>query len=249
MSKKIALFNRKPKEGPQKCPVYLKLPWIGKISLNFEKQTKIAIKRCYQAVEPRIIFTTRKIWPAIHKNVLPSLQQIRVVCQYVCRCDCRYMGRTSPRLQDRINQHIPRCIRSDKRPTKNLSNRESKITNTPTVYSDSAIGQHLLENEKCAKHYNDAHFSILATARSSFHLSVLEATYINFLQPILPSKRIRLFTPNFTLISGAHFRLKQNNIFPPIKSSEWPILTNQNTTKIFYIFGDFFRWSLQHLTS
>ena len=185
MSKIIALFNHKPKEGPQKCPVYLKLPWICKISLNFEKQTKNAIKRCYQAVEPRIIFTTRKIWPAIHKNVLPSLQQSRVIYQYVCRCDCRYMGRTSHRLQDRINQHIPRCIKSDKRPTKNLSNRESKITNTPTVYSNSAIGQHLLENEKCAKHYNDAHISILATARSSFHLSVLEATYINSLQPIL----------------------------------------------------------------
>ena len=75
ISKKIALFNRKPKEGPQKCSVYLKLPWIGKISLNFEKQTKIAINRCYQAVEPHIIFTTRKILPAIHKDVLPSLQQ------------------------------------------------------------------------------------------------------------------------------------------------------------------------------
>ena len=32
MPKKITLFNPKPKEGPQKCPVYLKLPWIGKIS-------------------------------------------------------------------------------------------------------------------------------------------------------------------------------------------------------------------------
>ena len=79
ISKKIALSNRKPKEGPQKCPVYLKLPWIGKISLNFEKQSKIAINRCYQAVERRIIFTTRKILPAIHKNVLPSLQQTMVV--------------------------------------------------------------------------------------------------------------------------------------------------------------------------
>ena len=95
MSKKIALFNREPKEGPQECLVYLKLPWIGKISLNFEKQTKTAINRCYQSVEPRIIFTTRKILPAIHKDVLPSLQQSMVVYQYVCRCDCRYVGRTS----------------------------------------------------------------------------------------------------------------------------------------------------------
>ena len=182
ISKKIALFNRKPKEGPQKCPVYLKLPWIGKISLNFEKQTKIAINRCYQ---PRIIFTTRKNLPAIHKDVLLSLQQSKVVYQYVCRCDCRYVGRTSQRLRDRINQHIPRCIRNDKRPRKKLPNRECKVTSTPTVYCDSAIGQHLLENKECAKHFNDAQFSILATARSSFHLSVLEATYINPLPPIL----------------------------------------------------------------
>ena len=26
ITKKIALFNRKPNKGPQKCPVYLKLP-------------------------------------------------------------------------------------------------------------------------------------------------------------------------------------------------------------------------------
>ena len=76
-------------------------------------------------------------------------------------------------------------IRSDKRQKKNLPNRECKITSTPSVYCDSAIGQHLLENEECAKHFNDAQFSILATARSSFHLSVLEGTCINALQPIL----------------------------------------------------------------
>ena len=134
---------------------------------------------------PPLIFTRRKILPAIHKDVLPSLQQSMVVYQYVCRCDCRYVGRTSRRLQNRINQHIPRCIRSDKKTTKNLPNRECKITSTSSVYCVSAIGQHLLENKECAKHFNDAQFSILARARSSFHLSVLEATYINSLQPIL----------------------------------------------------------------
>ena len=108
-----------------------------------------------------------------------------VVYQYVCRCDCRYVDGISQRLQDRINQHIPRCIRSDKRLTKSLPNRECKITCTPSVYCDSAIGQHLLENKECAKHFNDAQFSILATTKSSFHLSVLEATNINSLQPIL----------------------------------------------------------------
>ena len=87
----------------------------------------------------------------------------KVWTHYVCRCDCRYVGRTSQRLRDRINQNITRCIRSDKRPTKNLPNRECKITNTPIVYSDSATGQHSLKNKECAKHYNHAQFSILAT--------------------------------------------------------------------------------------
>ena len=40
---------------------------------EFEKQTKIAINRCYQAVEPRVIFTAKKNLPAIDKDVLPSL--------------------------------------------------------------------------------------------------------------------------------------------------------------------------------
>ena len=38
--KKIARFYQPVKEGPQKCPAYLKLPWIGSISLKFEKQVK-----------------------------------------------------------------------------------------------------------------------------------------------------------------------------------------------------------------
>ena len=144
-----------------------------------------------------------------------------VVYQYVCRCDCQYVGRTSQRLQDRINQHIPRCIRSDKRPTKNLPNQECKITGTPSVYCDSAIGQHLLENKECAKHFNDAQFSILATARSSFHLSVLEATYINSLQPILCRQKNSFIHSKFYInFFFSLFRQNRNNIFPPIKLPE-----------------------------
>ena len=38
---------------------------------------------------------------------------------------------------------------------------------------DSAIGQHLLENDQCAANYNDDQFSILDTARSLFHVSLV----------------------------------------------------------------------------
>ena len=44
---------------------------------------------------------------------------------------------------------------------------------------DSAIGQHLLENDQCALNHDNKRFSVLAKARSSFHLDLLEAVYIN----------------------------------------------------------------------
>ena len=43
---------------------------------------------------------------------------------------------------------------------------------------DSAIGQHILDNDQCALKYDNKRFSILATARSSFHFNLLEAAYI-----------------------------------------------------------------------
>ena len=39
----------------------LEAPLDCQISLNFEKQTKTAINQCEKAVDPRILFTTRKI--------------------------------------------------------------------------------------------------------------------------------------------------------------------------------------------
>ena len=47
----------------------------------------------------------------------------------------------------------------------------------PTPECDSVIGQRLSENEfRCDAKYNEDQFFILDTARSPFHLSLLEAT-------------------------------------------------------------------------
>ena len=40
---------------------------------------------------------------------------------------------------------------------------------------DSAIGHHLLDNDPWALNYDNKRFLILAAARSSFHLNLLEA--------------------------------------------------------------------------
>ena len=50
---------------------------------------------------------------------------------------------------------------------------------------DSAIGLLLLQNPDCPAHYHDRQFSILAKARTQFHLAALEAIFIKTEQPIL----------------------------------------------------------------
>ena len=37
ITKKIARFSTLKRFGPEKCPVYLRVPWIGKPSTNLEK--------------------------------------------------------------------------------------------------------------------------------------------------------------------------------------------------------------------
>ena len=184
ISKKILQFQKHPIEGPQRCPVYLKLPWIGETSVIFEKKIKSSILNCFSTVQPRVIFTTRRILPAIHKDVLPASQLSMVVYQYVCRCECRYVGRTSQRLQDRIRQHVPKTIRNKTNQERIQPTRKSKI-NSFTPNCDSAIGTHLLKHPNCALHYNDNQFSILSKARSEFHLAVLESIHITSSKPAL----------------------------------------------------------------
>ena len=43
IAKKIAQFSTLKRFGPEKCPVYLRVPWIGKPSTNLEKEVKAAM--------------------------------------------------------------------------------------------------------------------------------------------------------------------------------------------------------------
>ena len=186
IKRKIEQFKLPPKEGPEQCPVYLKLPWMGNISTKFENQCKTAVSSCFGAVKFRVAFSTRKMLPTVRKDAVPTKQQSMVVYQYVCRCDCRYVGRTSQRLQDRIKQHIPKAIRNQAQTNCDLF--QSNYTST------SAIGQHLLNNKKCASYYDDNQFSILAKGRTLFHLSTLEATFIKMLKPELCRQKEFVYT-------------------------------------------------------
>ena len=177
-----------PKFGPEKCPVYLRLPWLGSVSTQFEKQVKSAVKLCFSAVEPRVVYSTNGLLSATNKDVLPALQKSNVLYRFSCHCDSRYVGHTSQRLQDRIKQHVPKSIRSCSFKKRLLPARRCKSstqTNTQSLASDLAIGLHVLQNPTCAQHYDDSRFSTLAQGRSPFHLSALEATFIKISNPAL----------------------------------------------------------------
>ena len=53
--------------GPEKCSVYLKLPWIGNASSKFENQINKAITSCFFAVKPRVVYSTRVMLPSAKK--------------------------------------------------------------------------------------------------------------------------------------------------------------------------------------
>ena len=108
-----------------------------------------------------------------------------VVYNFSCHSDSRYVGCTSQRLQDRIRHHVPKFIRTDQIPnSRNVSTRSGK-SSTPVMFSESAIGQYLLDNPICAKNYSDEKFAILLFGRLPFRLSVLEAVYIKSCKPNL----------------------------------------------------------------
>lgn len=157
---------------------------MGAVSSRFEKQITSAVRRCYFAVEPRVVFSTKRLLPATKKDVLPAFHQSNVVYEFSCHCDSRYVGRTSQRLQDRIKQHVPKSIRTGQcSQDRTALSRSCKFK--PSVTCDSAIGQHLLENKSCALKYNNNKFSIIGKGRTPFHLSALEATYIKTTKPNL----------------------------------------------------------------
>ena len=111
IAKKIAQFSTLKRFGPEKCPMYFRVPWIGQPSANLEKEVKTAVESCYGSVSTRLVFTSKHELPVARKNVLPTIQKSSVIYEYKCHCDNRYVGRTSQRLQDRIKQHVPQWLR------------------------------------------------------------------------------------------------------------------------------------------
>ena len=117
------------------------------------------------------------------------------------RCDCEYVGKTSRRLVDRIDEHVPSAIRKrandqtqeQNNPdvpvllqrynlrSRNIISSHSQPSITPS--NISAVKLHL--NPDYARTYTRDCFKVIGQARTPFQLSVLEAVLINSHKPIL----------------------------------------------------------------
>ena len=102
-----AQFSTLKRFGPEKYPVYLRVPWIDKPSTNLKKKLKTAIENCSGSVDNRLVFTSKRMLPLARKDVLPTTQKSFVVCESKCHCDSQCVGRTFQCQQDHIKQHVP----------------------------------------------------------------------------------------------------------------------------------------------
>ena len=89
IAKKMAQFSTLKQFGPEKCPVYSRIPWIGKLSTNVNREVKTAVESCYGSVSIPMVFTSKRMLPVAHKDVLPTIQKSFVMYEYKCHCDSR----------------------------------------------------------------------------------------------------------------------------------------------------------------
>ena len=82
------------KIGPQKCPVYIHLPYIGSVANRFEQTLSRSIYQCYSSVQLRVIFGTRALLVCANKDRSPTHHKSNVVYNFKCFCDRTYVGRT-----------------------------------------------------------------------------------------------------------------------------------------------------------
>ena len=91
-------FVRASRCTVNKCPVYLRLPYIGSRGERFAKSIITAVGKCYFSAAVRVIFQNRTAFISMRKDVLPPQHVISVIYKYTCSCGSDYIGRTSNRL-------------------------------------------------------------------------------------------------------------------------------------------------------
>ena len=77
IDKKINQFQMcsEPVYGPKKCRVYIRLPYIGSNSDLYRRKITNVVSRCYGAVTPQVMFTSKSIFALPSKTPYPPTQE------------------------------------------------------------------------------------------------------------------------------------------------------------------------------
>ena len=92
---KLQQLNFNPVHTVEKCPVYLHIPWIGNVSIKFEKHITSAVKRCFFSVKPRLFLTPDSSYQQLRKTCyLPII----TVMLFISLCATAIVGTLVARL-------------------------------------------------------------------------------------------------------------------------------------------------------
>ena len=183
--KQILDRNEQPvKFGPDKCPVYIRLPYIGPVSTRFENHLKSRVEKTFNSVRLKVVFKTQRLHQGLPKDSSPTTDKNNVIYNFKCHCNSEYVGRTSKRFHQRRDEHVPPKIR------KWMLDPTSR---KPQATYFTAIGDHLIQNPQCAQNYSDDRFTILTRGRNQFHLSTLESLFIQTMKPVLCRQKRQVY--------------------------------------------------------
>ena len=181
--------------GPQRCPVPIKLPFLGPTSSKYERELKVMTRQCFYSAEPRVIFTSKPILSHVLKDHIPAKDTSLVIYQFECYCESNYVGKTKRRLTDRMKEHIPACVKNyyAKTPDQDYKNNITLVR----AATKSSVAHHLLENKNCGLKLSECKFTILRKCRSSFEMDVFETVFIASKEPTLCKQREFDFVTSF----------------------------------------------------
>ena len=96
ISQITASFSTPKPFGPDKCPIYLKVLWMGEPSTKLSSEVKATVDNCFDSVIPK----AKSMLHIAHKDVVPATKKSNVIYEFQCHCDSWYLCCTSQRLKD-----------------------------------------------------------------------------------------------------------------------------------------------------
>ena len=84
---KISDFCKIKPDSVQRCPVYLRLPWLGDISGKFANQISACVRKCYFSSNLHVVFHTRIVLTSGRKEVLHPTPNIVVLLHVFADCN------------------------------------------------------------------------------------------------------------------------------------------------------------------